>query len=147
MATDPYRFFHRLRVRWGECDMQGIVFNPHYMAYVDVALTEYWRAVDLPYPQAFAVEGCDTFMVSATQTYHDAARFDDLLDVGLRVAYLGTTSFRISFDVRRDGGTLVDGAAAYVNGDSATRRAKPLGEALVRQVLAFEPTAPERKQG
>ena len=127
--------------------MQGIVFNPHYMAYVDVALTEYWRAIGLPYPQAFADEGCDTFMVAANQTYRDAARFDDLLDVGLRVTYLGATSFRIAFDIRRDGATLVDGAAAYVNGKAATRRPAPLGQALLRQVTAFEPAPPGRKQG
>ncbi len=36
--SEAYRFFHRLRVRWAECDMQGIVFNPHYMMYFDVAI-------------------------------------------------------------------------------------------------------------
>ena len=147
MNPDPYRFFHRLRVRWGECDMQGIVFNPHYMAYVDVALTEYWRAINLPYPQAFAAEACDIFMVAASQAYRDAARFDDLLDIGVRVDYFGTTSFRIAFDLRRDATTLVDGLATYVNGDRTTRRPKPLGDALMRQVTAFETTAPARKQG
>ena len=37
------RFEHQLRVRFGECDPQGIVFNAHYVAYFDVALTELWR--------------------------------------------------------------------------------------------------------
>ena len=37
-------FAHRLRVRYHECDPQGIVFNSHHFAYFDVVLTELWRA-------------------------------------------------------------------------------------------------------
>jgi hypothetical protein len=37
-------FVHRLRVRFHECDPQGVVFNAHYFSYFDVALTEMWRA-------------------------------------------------------------------------------------------------------
>ncbi len=112
--ADPFRFMHRLRVRWGECDMQGIVFNPHYMALFDAALTEYWRTLGLTYPAAFLAHGVDSFMVSNTVNYRDAARFDDELDIALRTAYLGTTSFRIAFEIRRDGARLADGTATYV---------------------------------
>ena len=42
-AQPALPFSHRLRVRYGECDAQGIVFNANYLAYVDVALTELWR--------------------------------------------------------------------------------------------------------
>ena len=42
-AEQPARFSHRLRVRYGECDPQGIVFNANYMLYVDVVFTELWR--------------------------------------------------------------------------------------------------------
>ena len=48
MARDDFRFFHSLRVRWAEVDMQSIVFNGHYLLYVDVAFTEFWRATGLP---------------------------------------------------------------------------------------------------
>ncbi len=125
--------------------MQGIVFNPHYMAYVDVALTEYWRAIGLAYPQAFAAEGCDTFMVGAAQNYRDAARFDDLIDIGIRADYLGTTSFRLAFEIRHGAVVLVDGHATYVLGDMATRAPRPLFPALVRAIELFEPAAPARK--
>ena len=37
-------FTHRLRVRYAECDVQGVVFNSHYLAYFDIAITELWRA-------------------------------------------------------------------------------------------------------
>lgn len=145
-AADPFRFLHRMRVRWGECDMQGIVFNPHYMAFVDVALTEYWRAVGMTYPAAFLAEGVDMFMVAARQVYRDAARFDDEIDVFLRVAYLGTTSLRFAFEIRRDGGVLFEGEATYVSADPVTRRPVGLSERLVAAVMGFERVGPERKK-
>ena len=37
-------FVHELRVRYGECDPQGIVFNANYLAYFDHTVTELWRA-------------------------------------------------------------------------------------------------------
>ena len=54
-----YRFFHRLRVRWAEVDMQKIVFNAHYLMYFDTAISDYWRALALPYQEAMdALGGC-----------------------------------------------------------------------------------------
>ena len=48
MKRDDFRFFHRLRVRWAEVDMQKIVFNAHYLMYFDTAVSDYWRALALP---------------------------------------------------------------------------------------------------
>ena len=141
------RFSHRLRVRWGECDMQGIVFNPHYMAYVDVALTEYWRDIGLAYPDALAAEGRDVFLVAASQRYRDAARYDDLLDIALRTEYLGTTSLRFRFGIGRADTILFDGQATYVVADRLTRRPMPLGAVLLDRILAYERVPPERKPG
>ena len=54
MKRSDFRFFHRLRVRWAEVDMQKIVFNAHYLMYFDTAITEYWRALALPMEEVFA---------------------------------------------------------------------------------------------
>ena len=40
MAKQDFSFFHTLRVRWSEVDMQAIVFNGNYLNYFDVAFTE-----------------------------------------------------------------------------------------------------------
>lgn len=48
MQRSDFRFFHRLRVRWAEVDMQKIVFNAHYLMYFDTAIADYWRALALP---------------------------------------------------------------------------------------------------
>ncbi len=143
--TDPYRFLHRLRVRWGECDMQGIVFNPHYMAFIDVALTEYWRDIGLAYPDGLAAEGTDIFMVAASQRFRDAGRYDDLLDVALRTEYVGTTSLRFCFEIRRAGAVLFEGQASYVVADRTTRQPRPVGPSLLDRILAYEAVPPSRK--
>ena len=142
MTDDPFRFFHRLRVRWAECDPQGIVFNPHYMMYVDVGVTEYFRAIGLPYPDAFLADGTDTFMVACAVNFRDAARFDDLIDVGLRVEQFGRTSFGMAFSLRRDGQVLTEGTLTYVNGHRETRHPAPLPERLVSAVMEFETVTP-----
>ena len=65
--------------------MQGIVFNAHYLTYCDVAVTEYWRALGLPYPEGVADRENDLFVVKATVQYRAPARYDDLLDLLIRV--------------------------------------------------------------
>ena len=39
--SDPFR--HRLRVRYNECDPQGVVFNANYLTYFDLTMGELWR--------------------------------------------------------------------------------------------------------
>ena len=45
MSIEKFSLVHPLRVRWAEADMQGVVFNAHYLAYFDIAITEYWRVL------------------------------------------------------------------------------------------------------
>jgi hypothetical protein len=56
-----FAFLEPMRVRWSDCDMQGIVFNPNYLVYADNAMTEYMRAVGFPYPEALLSFGADIF--------------------------------------------------------------------------------------
>jgi acyl-CoA thioester hydrolase len=146
MNADAFRFFHRLRVRWAECDMQGIVFNPHYMMYFDVAFTEYLRALGLTYPSVFEADGVDNFLVAANLNFRASARYDDEIDIGVRTAYFGTTSFRMALSIRRGDTVLVDGTATYVIGDRMTHAPKLLPPGLVANIIAFEVTPPEHKQ-
>lgn len=62
MKRSDFRFFHRLRVRWAEVDMQKIVFNAHYLMYFDTAITEYWRALALPMEEVFARLGGELYV-------------------------------------------------------------------------------------
>src|SRR4051812_28345428 len=64
----PERFVHRLRVRYDECDQQGVVFNSHYFAYFDVALTEAFRRAGCPY-QEMTANGTDAMVAEAHARY------------------------------------------------------------------------------
>jgi acyl-CoA thioester hydrolase len=112
-------FVHRLRVRFHECDPQGVVFNAHYFAYFDVALTEMWRAAFGSY-QSVVEQGTDVVVVEASATYRAPARFDEEIDVELTVARLGTTSMTTQTAVRRDEQLLVEGRLVHVFVDPAT---------------------------
>jgi hypothetical protein len=74
MKRQDFRFFHRLRVRWAEVDMQKIVFNAHYLMYFDTAITDYWRALALPYEETMVQLGGDLYVKKASVEYHGSAR-------------------------------------------------------------------------
>lgn len=127
----PFR--HELRVRFGECDPQGIVFNPNYLAFADVALTELFREAVGSY--ATLVEsGTDMVMVESRVTYRAPARADDLLTVELAVGRIGTTSMRFDGRILRGGEPLTEIELHYVAVDPGTHVKQPIPAAL-RDVL------------
>ena len=66
--------------------MQKIVFNGHYLMYLDTAMADYWRVLALPYEEAMHQLGGDLYVKKAAVEYHGSARYDDSLDVGLKCA-------------------------------------------------------------
>jgi acyl-CoA thioester hydrolase len=89
-VTPPFRYY--LRVRYGECDAQKIVFNTRYAEYVDVALNEFLRALGFDTNRLLA-SGLDFQLVKQTIEWKSPARFDDVLEVAVEPLSLGTTSF------------------------------------------------------
>lgn len=119
-------YVHRLRVRYGECDPQGIVFNAHYLGFFDVALTELWRAALPGGYRAMTESGVDLVVAEARCRYLASAGFDDELDIAVTVAHLGTTSMRTDFEVTRDGTPIVGGEIRHVFVDLATREKREI---------------------
>ena len=120
---------HRLRVRYGECDPQGVVFNARYFDYFDIALTELWREVAGGYA-AMMDQGLDLQVVEATARYKQPARFDDELDVTIEVSRLGTTSMVTALEVRRAGELLVEGELVHVFVDVHAHTKTPIPDRL-----------------
>ncbi|MEP7280923.1 MAG: YbgC/FadM family acyl-CoA thioesterase [Rubrivivax sp.] len=137
-----FRFFEPLRVRWAEVDAQKIVFNGHYLMYLDTAVAGYWRALALPYEASMhALEG-DLYVRKSTLGYEGSARYDDRLEVGLRCARVGTSSMVFDGAVFRGAQRLVAGELVYVFADPATQTSKPV-PALLREILrGFEAGEP-----
>lgn len=118
-------FVHRLRVRYSECDQQGVVFNGHYLFYYDNALTELWRDRIGPY-QDMVTRGHDVVVAEATLRYRSAARFDELVDISMPVAHLGNTSMIIRPEYRVGDRLVADGEMRHVFVDPSTLVPKPM---------------------
>jgi acyl-CoA thioester hydrolase len=125
---------HRLRVRYHECDAQGIVFNANWFAYFDVALTELWRAAFGSYT-ALIERGADTVVVDAAAQFKASGRFDDVLEISLGIERLGTSSMIAVLAATRDGDTLVTGRIVHVFVDPETMDKQPIPE-WAREALA-----------
>jgi acyl-CoA thioester hydrolase len=129
-------FVHRLRVRYHECDQQGRVFNAHYFAYYDIALTELWREAFGSY-EAMTDGGHDLVVAEARATFRGFARFDDEIDVALSVNRLGTTSMTTDVEVRRDGELLVDGQIVHVWVDAESLEKIPIPDRAREKLSGF----------
>lgn len=144
MPREDFACTHRLRVRWAEVDMQKIVFNGHYLTYIDTAVADYWRAIGLPYPEGYVEHyRSDMFLRKATVEYLGFAHYDDELEVHCRTAKLGRSSMTFLFEIwRAAGDLLITAELVYVNADPRSKQAVPLPEDLRRRVLGFEKLAP-----
>lgn len=149
MAREEFACSHRLRVRWAEVDMQKIVFNGHYLTYIDTALAEYWREIGLAYPHGYVDRyGNDIYLRKAAVEYLGSARYDDQLAVLTRVSKLGRTSMAYAFEIYRDdpdpsGAPLITAEMVYVNANPATMKPAPLPEDLRERIQRYERVAPQ----
>src|SRR3954453_23885372 len=109
----PEPFVHELRVRYGECDPQGIVFNANYLLYFDVAFTELWRAGIGPW-RDMTEHGYDAVVAEARLAFKAPARFDDEVTLALRIARLGRSSIATEVRILRDDELLVEGELRHV---------------------------------
>ena len=120
-----------LRVRWSEVDAQGVVFNPNYFVYADVAATEFFRAAGVM-SDTYADMG-QSFVVDARASFRASARFDDLLDIQVSVSRVGRSSYDLRIDIFRDGALLTEVSLTYVR--AVDGRSEPLSDAY-RAMLA-----------
>jgi acyl-CoA thioester hydrolase len=118
-------FVHQIRVRYSECDQQGVVFNAHYLFYYDDAITELWREKICSY-QEMTAKGDDVMVAEARLRYLRGARFDDLVDIEMNVHHLGTTSMIVRPVFRVDGEIITEGEVRHVFVDATTHHKKPI---------------------
>lgn len=107
----PFSF--PLRVRFGECDPQGIVFNANYLGYFDHAFTELWREAFGSYA-SMVERGVDMVLAEVNLTFTGSGRFDDLVEIELTIERLGTTSMHSRLELLREGESLVQARMRHV---------------------------------
>jgi len=133
-VAEPFR--HRFRVRYAECDAQSVVFNAHYFAYFDLALTELFRAVFGGYDSMLERQ-VDLVVGEASARFLAPARFDDELEVAVSVTRLGTTGVTTHYEIRRDGQLLVEGTLRHVVVGLGTHAKAPIPDWMREGFEAF----------
>jgi acyl-CoA thioester hydrolase len=134
----PFKYAALTRVGFSETDAQGVVYYGRYMPYFDLARTEYHRHLG-----RVTLGGVDFAMRATTVEYLAGARFDDLLEIFVRAARIGTTSItyeHAAYRVDDDGSDelMATSTATLVCIDLAERKAVPVPGTFRERVAAFE---------
>ena len=137
MARAPFKFSAETRVGFSDTDAQGVVYYGRYMPYFDRARVEYMRDLGV-----LSREPADPEFVMRAQhvEYHAPARFDDELEVFVRVRRIGTTSVLWEFEAYNAATDerLVVATQTAVSVDLSERRPVPVEWRVREAIAAFE---------
>ncbi|MSQ07305.1 MAG: tRNA (guanosine(37)-N1)-methyltransferase TrmD [Dehalococcoidia bacterium] len=146
LSRTDFRFHTQVRVRWNECDPQGIAFNGAFMNYLEVAHAEYFRNLGFSI-YALARSGhFESAMVKVDLEFKAPARLDDLLELYLRVARVGRSSFTLELAIygpplgQSGDRLLAAGRAVYAGFDPASATARPVPDGIRELAEHFEAT-------
>jgi acyl-CoA thioester hydrolase len=106
---------HRIRVRYGECDMQRVVFNAHYFAYCDDAVDTWFRSVLAPDGGGFEEVGFDFMLKKAELVWHAPIVFGETAELNCSVTRWGTTSFDVAIEGAAGGDPRFVATITYVS--------------------------------
>jgi acyl-CoA thioester hydrolase len=133
----PFKFSATTRVGFSDTDAQGIVYYGRYMPYFDLARVEYHRRLDM-----LSSEPDDRQFVMRAMTveYHAPARFDDQIEVDVRIARIGRSSVTYEFAafLVEDRVLAVTASQAAVLVDMGTHRPSPIPNWWREKIKAFE---------
>jgi acyl-CoA thioester hydrolase len=127
-ADSPFTYF--LRVRYGECDAQKVVFNARYGDYVDIAVNEFLRA--LGFGDAMINGDLDFQLVKQTFEWTAPARFDQVLGVSVTAQHVGNTSFNLKaeFRIAGDDRVIATAETIYVLVEARTLKKTSIPDAM-----------------
>jgi len=134
-------------VRFGETDLQGVVYYDEYFVYMDEAFTELLRRLGFPYPDIEAA-GWTTKVVHAEMDYLGPAGLEDTLANGLRVATIGRSSLTGAYEAwqRESGETVARGQVVHVTVDVETGESIPVPQELRNALAELQDEPPEQAE-
>ena len=125
-------------VRYGECDQQGVVFNAHYLAWADEAVTALYDQLGTPYDGLLA-RGLETAVVASELSWTSPARWGDLVDVDGAIVRIGGTSFTAELVVRVGERACCTVRTTYVLHDPERRPVRVPDDLRERWLVASHP--------
>jgi acyl-CoA thioester hydrolase len=130
-----YPFAHRQRVRYGETDMQQVVYYANYLLYAEVGRVAYLRRLGIEHHRDFLARGVDFTIGEAHIQYRAPLRFDDEFDIRVRVGEVRHSSWSFEYAIdRADGLHCADVSTVQVVVGGQPMKAQRLPEEL-RMVL------------
>jgi acyl-CoA thioester hydrolase len=130
-----FPFAHRQRVRFGETDLQGVVYYANYLLFAEVGRVAYLRQLGFVYERDLLARGVDFTIGEARVRYHAPLRFDEEYDIKVRVGEIRHSSWAFEYAIdRADGMHCADATTIQVMLDRASLRPTRIPEEL-RAVL------------
>ena len=142
MPKSDFNFSTLVRVRWMECDAQGIVFNGAYLGYLEIVQAEYFRNLGFSIYRIARNGYFDSAVVKADLEFKAPARVDEMLELFARVERIGNTSITLLVEIYAENSDrLLTGIeAVYVGFYAETGTTRPVPEAIRSMVDHFEAT-------
>ena len=142
MSKENFKFKHTMRVRWKECDVQGIAYYGSYIDFMDVAQAEYFRDLGILTHQPDNRKIFDLAAVKVTLEYKSPAKIDDLIDVFFKVEKIGNSSLDKKSEIYRSGTDelLCIGQSISVNFDSDLGTSRRVPDEIRDIIKKFEST-------
>jgi len=130
-----FAFAHRQRVRFGETDLQGVVYYANYLLYAEVGRIAFLRQLGVVYDRDLLAQGLDFTIGEARVRYQAPLRFDDEYDIKVRVGEIRHSSWTLEYAIdRADGMHCADVSTIQVMIDRKTDRPTRI-PAELRQIL------------
>jgi acyl-CoA thioester hydrolase len=126
LTTSPFRYY--LRVRYGDCDGQKVVYNAKYGEYFDLACTEYLRTA--LHPRSVFNGDFEMQVVKLVIEWRGPALLDDVVEIRVQPIKFGTSSFVLGFELRRAGEEAV-----LVTGETVNVHTHRLNDAWIKAPL------------
>jgi len=138
VRADAFPFSCRQRVRFGETDMQGVVYYANYLLYAEVGRIAYLRALGIEYGRDLLSRDLDFTIGEARVRYRAPLRFDEEFDIRVRVGEVRHSSWSFEYAVdRADGVRCAEMETVQVVLDRKEARATRIPDAM-REVLRGE---------
>ena len=130
-----FPFAHRQRVRFGETDLQGVVYYANYLLFAEVGRLAFLRQLGVVYERDLLARGVDFTIGEARVRYQAPLRFDDEYDIKVRVGEIRHSSWTLEYAIdRADGLHCADASTIQVMIDRKSGRATRI-PAELRQIL------------
>ena len=142
MPKPDFKFRTEFRIRWMECDAQGIVFNGAYLGYLELVQADYWRNLGIGIYHMPQSGYFDFAVVKTTIEFRAPAKVDEMVEAYVRVSRFGNTSMDLEMELYRPNPELLLTRieAVYVGYDATTEATRRIPDDLRQLIGHYEDT-------